>query len=221
MIDEYTEHVVAIVTSSSTSRGELDRLVQELRSDPERAQRVFGELSDHPSFDVRAWIPRSARLALGSDGLPIIKKMVKDGDADVRDIAIEELVALDPTEARSLIPSLRRRLKSSDSYAPVAAMWMLARLGATNALDDLDQLARGADQPWHQKSAEIAALALRGDSDEVVRRIDRHDHDAMPWLAEAARLIGTPECHRSLTQCADEAPDVACRNACRNALSRL
>ena len=36
----------------------------------------------------------------------------------------------------------------------------------------------------------------------------------MPWLARAARILGTDEAQAALAECAEEAPDEECRNAC-------
>jgi hypothetical protein len=200
---------------------QLEELLRSLKSQPAVAIATLSELSDHPSFEVRSWVPRAARLALGQEGLTIIKRATHDRDPDIRDAAIEELVALDPREADFLVPELRRRLRSGDTYEPVAAMWTLAQIGAKDALGDVEEVARSADRPWHRKAAEIAVLALRGDGEEIARRIRDHDHDSVPWLAEAARIVGTKECRAALSWCVDGAPDQSCRNACREALDKF
>jgi HEAT repeat protein len=106
--------VAAELEYGSGRAGEMAALIESLRMDRRQARIVLEDLSDHPSFSVRSWVPRAAKLVLQRDGVPLIKKLVRDRDPDVRDIAIEELLELDPAECRYLAPALRKRLKSRD-----------------------------------------------------------------------------------------------------------
>lgn len=201
---------------------EMDALLDDLRADPNVGRAVLERLVRHPDPVVRSWVPWAARMVLETDAAAAITRVVaQDQDADTRDVAIEELLELDPDAAAELAPALRQRLKSKDLYEPVSAMWTLAAIHDQDALDEIRELSRNARLPWHQKSAFVVSLVLSDQVDEIVRRIRDHDHDLMPWLPEAARLVGTPDARAALKACSDSAPDEECRGYCNEALAKL
>jgi hypothetical protein len=219
------EPLTALVVAAELQYGtdtaaEMESLLGALRADKEAAAAILEELAGHPTFAVRSWVPRGARLVLGREGAEIIKSLIRDQDPDVRDAAIEELVELDPREASFLTPSLRKRLASKDLYEPVTAMWMLVRIGDRDSTDLIRKISRNGAYDWHRRSAAVAVMVLEDRDAEIAERIGRHDHDSMPWLSEAAQLLGTPATLAALEESAKAAPDLECRNYCRAALER-
>jgi HEAT repeat protein len=200
----------------------VQAIVEDLRADRGRAVRILDELSRHRSPDVRGWVAWATPQALGEGGVHVLVGLTRDRDAEVRDAAIEELVALDPGAARKLVPSLRRRLRSPEPHEPVTAMWTLAELHDRESLPQVRRIVEGENlDPWQRAAAEIVVMLLEERGDEVVRAIRDHDHERMPWLATGARILATDEARDALEECAREAPDEGCRRACTIELERL
>ena len=59
------------------------------------------------------------------------------------------------------------------------------------------------------------AAVLREDEGAIVEGLRRHEHEDVPALAVAARMLGTEATIAALRTAAAEAPDEECRAACR------
>jgi hypothetical protein len=217
------DHIASVIADDASGAHEINDIVSRLRVDLEEATRVLDELARHRNADVRFWVSWAAREVLGERGVPLVLRLARDRDPDVRDGAVQELVKVDPEAARSLIPALRRQLASTDIFEPVFAMWTLVELGDREAAPLVRQIAaeRASEYPFHQKTAAVVALLLEGREDEVLDRIRSHDHELMQWLVMAAVVIGTPEARAALEECARTAPDEECRQMCAGHLSQL
>lgn len=212
--------------AAAVERGDTEMLaaaVAELRADRGRAARILDELSRHREPDVRGWVSGTARAVLEEGGVYIVLGLTRDRDPGVRDRAVADLVALDPDVARRLVPALRRRLRSAGSEESERAMWALAELGDTRAVPRIRQIAESADanDRLRRNSAEVVCLLLGGRPEKVLERMRDHEHDLMPWLARAARLLGTDEARAVLAERAEHAPDAECRAVCRAELEKL
>ena len=200
----------------------IDRVVADLRADRGRAARVLDRLSRHRDPTVRGWVASVARAVLDEGGSYVLMGLTRDGNREVRDAAVAELVALDPDTAHRLVPALRRRARSPEPGESVAAIWALATLRDTGALPQLRQIAEAEDADRSRRRAAEAASLLLGDRpQEILELMRAHDHDLMPWLAVAARLLATEEARAVLTERAEGAPDAECRAVCRVELEKL
>jgi hypothetical protein len=199
----------------------IDAVVAELRADRGRAARVLDRLSRHGDPTVRGWVVSVARPVLDEGSSYVLMGLTRDGDREVRDAAVAQLVAVDPDAARRLIPALRRRARSEEPEESVAAMWALARLRDTESLPHLRQIAEAEDADRSRRRAAEAASLVLGDPQEIVERMRAHDHDLMPALAVAARLLATEEARAVLAERAEGAPDAECRAVCRVELQKL
>jgi hypothetical protein len=222
-VSEEVTRIAALVGREDVAADEADALLDGLRADRGRAARILDELSRHDSADVRAWVAWAAPQVLGEGGSSVLMGLTRDRDPDVREAAIDELVTLDPDAARRLVPALRRRLRSTEAREPVSAMWTLAELGDRSSLPAIRRLAEAKDleHPFNARVAEIVCLLLEERGDEVLWRLRAHDHDYTPWLATAARVLGTESARAALAQCAAGAPDEECRRVCAVELERL
>jgi hypothetical protein len=100
-------------------------------------------------------------------------------------------------------------------------MWALAQIGDRDALDLVDQASEAWDNALHHNTA-AAVRMLFESPDELVAQVERHDdHDRMPWLSKAARILGTPAARAALVACASTAPDEECRRICAEDLRRF
>ncbi|HEX2045769.1 MAG TPA: hypothetical protein VHF23_09095 [Gaiellaceae bacterium] len=216
-----TERVAAVVARGDA--GELAAVVAELRADRGRAVRVLDELSRHADPGIRRWVSAAARDVLEDGGVYVVMGLTRDRDRRVRESAVADLVVLDPDAARRLVPSLRRRLRSRDPAEAATAMWTLAELRDEGALPRVRRLAEGrrpGDEPV-RRTAEVVSVVLGGRPAEIFERIRAHEHDFMPDLARAARLVGGDEARAVLAESAAGAPDAECRAACRAELEAL
>jgi hypothetical protein len=200
----------------------IDAVIAELRADRGRAARVLDELSRHRDPEVRGWVAGAARVVLEEGGVYVLMGLTRDGDREVRDVAVTQLVALDRDAAQRLVPSLRRRARSPESAESVPAMWALAKLRDTRSLSHLRQIAESEDADrLRRRTAEAASLLLGDRPQEILERMRAHDHDLMPSLAVAARLLATEEARAVLAERAEGAPDAECRAVCRAELEKL
>jgi hypothetical protein len=195
-------------------------LLKTLERDPARAQQVLEELARDRRFFVRQWVALEAASVLRERAVPLLLRLARDRHEDVRMDAVNELVALDREAASQLAPALRRRLRSRDIYEPIVAMRALMLLGSVEDAAEMRRAAAESEYPFHCLAAEAYALALEGADRELARRIEAHEHDAMPWLLVAARHRGTAPVLRALTDCA-ETPCEECRTACSETLAEL
>jgi hypothetical protein len=62
---------------------------------------------------------------------------------------------------------------------------------------------------------------LRGDEAAIAFGLSEHDHEAVPALAAAARILRTEATVAALRDAAANAPDEDCRAACAAELRRL
>jgi HEAT repeat protein len=188
-------------------------VVRETNEDPKQLLR---QLASHGDPTVRGWALSAIGETIGTSGMDIVRAHAKsDRDSDVRDIAIQALLVLDIDAARSLIPVYRRRLRSSDRYEPVTAMWALAAIGDTSCLDEIRALGEAATRGLHKHTATVVCMILEGRSHDVLAAIQGHNHDLMPWLVKGARIIATPEARRVLEECAESSFDDVCTAWCR------
>lgn len=201
---------------------QMESLLEELTADPAHASRLFEDLlKRNRSFAVRSWVPWAARNTLGPEAVPLLLRLARDRDPDMRDIAIEELLEIDPQAARSLAPALRRKLQSREFFEPITAMWALAEIGDSSAREAILEAAANWDNARHRNTAEVATILLGDAPNEILDRMRAHDHRMMPWLAPAARVLGTEEAERVLGECAESAPDERCKRICEEQLGRL
>jgi hypothetical protein len=215
--------VAAAVVAKEADPEAVEAVLAELRADRGWAARILDELSRDRDPEVRAWVSRAAREVLEEGGVYILMGLTRDRDQAVRDAAIANVVALDPQAARRLVPSLRRRVRSPDEDESVFAMWTLAELGDRAGLPQVRRIAESAEpgDRSRQRVAEAVSLLLGERPEEVLERVRAHDHDLMPWLAVAARLLGTDEARAVLAEHAEGAPDPECRALCRAELEKL
>lgn len=215
-VSDAAARVGKVVAAEERDVAALDAVLADLHADRGRAARVLDELTRHRNPAVRGWVSGTAREVLREGGVYIVMGLTRDRDPHVRRGAVRDLVELEPDTARRLIPSLRRRLRSRDLDEPVFAMWTLAELGDRGSLAAVMRIAEAeADEhPFRRQCARVVSILLGDRPEEVVERIRVHDHDLMPWLTRAARILGTDEARAALAECAREAPDEECRNAC-------
>ncbi len=193
-------------------------VVEVLRADS-NAQAILEELSTDRDLEVRGWVPGAAGQILGEAAIPLIRRMMRDRDTDIRGLAMDALEAIDPTLLDAILPELRRKVRSGNSSEVVSAAWRLAERGDVETIGLLKAF-RDRHESWlaEYKAATVILLVLTA-PDEVARRIRSHDHDHMTWLTYAAVTVGTAEATDALEDCRANAPDERCRRLCEFALA--
>ena len=221
--DDRADEIAAALEAGPDGEARLDAETARLRTDRGRAALVLDELSRHPNVDVRLWVPRAAREILDDGAERLLLGMTRDKDPDVRDAAVEELVALGPDSARKIIPDLRRRLHSKDVYEPVFAMWALAELKDRRSLPAIRRIAdaSGPEHPFHARSAQIVCMALEEGRDEIRAGLKAEDGQEIEWFAAAARIEGSEETLAALEDCAWNGSREHARRVCRSELRKL
>ena len=211
--DDRADTIAAALESGSDE--ELERETETLRREPGRAALVLDELSRHESARVRAWVPAVAADILGDGGARLILSLTRDREPSVKDAAVAALFELGPDAAAPLAPDMRRRLQSSEPRERIAAMWALAALGDDASLRVLSDRTQSGETQEEQAVARAAVLVLREDESSIVEGLRRHEHEDVPALAVAARMLGTEATVAALRTAAAEAPDEECRTACK------
>ena len=211
--DDRADTIAAALEAGSDE--EVERETEALRREPGRAALVLDELSRHESARVRAWVPTVAADILGDGGARLILSLTRDREQTVKDAAVEALFELGPDAAAPLAPDMRRRLQSSEPRERIAATWALAALGDDASLRVLSDRAESGETQEERAVARAAALVLREDESSIVEGLRRHEHEDVPALAVAARMLGTEATVAALRAAAAEAPDEECRSACK------
>lgn len=201
---------------------DAEGLIAAFRSSRLEAKRVLNELMAHRDPVVRAWVAWAAGQSLSKDdAVAIALRLSKDKDSDVRDVAIEELLALDLSAAAKLAATFRRKLESKDFYEPITAMWALAAIRDTDSIEAIRERSVRGGSALHRNTAMVICMLLEGRDAELVSRVRSHDHELMPWLSKAVRLLGTGESKAALVSCSQDAPDAECRNFCKEEVNKL
>ena len=211
--DDRADTIAAALESGSDE--EIERETETLRREPGRAALVLDELSRHESARVRAWVPAVAADILGDGGARLILSLTRDREQSVKDAAVAALFELGPDAAAPLAPDMRRRLQSSEPRERIAATWALAALGDDASLRVLSDRAESGETQEERAVARAAVLVLREDESSIVEGLRRHEHEDVPALAVAARMLGTEATVAALRTAAAEAPDEECRTACK------
>jgi len=211
--DDRADTIAAALASGADE--EVDRETDTLRREPGRAALVLDELSRHESPRVRAWVPGVAADILGDGGARLILSLTRDREPSVKDAAVEALFELGPDAAAPLAPDMRRRLQSSDPGERIAATWALAALGDRASRRVLSDRAESGETQGERAASHAAVLVLSEDEGAIAEGLRRHDHEAVPALAVAARMLATETTLAALRSAAAEAPDEECRAACR------
>jgi len=217
------ERIVEAFEHGRPSRELIDQVVA--ASDPVG---VVQDLSRSDDAEVRAWVVHAlseliVKSAVSSTAASALLIEIADGDrdSDLRDDAASALAEIDPDAARRLVPQLVKRLRSDDYFAPIAASWLLASLGANAHHNEVDAYAtRAGEDRWQGRQARIVAALMRGDENWLATRIDEHDHDMMHALCRAARIMRRPALRPPLRNCADRFDD-ECRRFCSETLPLL
>ncbi len=202
-----------------TSEKERTELIQLLRSSGERSSKILGALAKNRNPEIRHWVADVAVEVLGAGSVHVLRDLARDRDTDVRIDALNGLVAVDPDEARRMTTTLRKQAASTDFYEAQAAVWALGAVGDKESLDVIRPLTTEPDAI--PRDAAIAVELLLTAPEELCRRIEKHDHELMPWLVKAAELLGTRAARRALEHCVAEAPDEECRHWAGRALARF
>jgi hypothetical protein len=211
--------VIARKVHGSLSDEDDEAVLAELRSRPD-AESILQELSRSSDLEVRGWVPGAAREVLGERSVPLVMRMTNDRDADIRDLALQALEAIDPELLDPLIKRLRRNLASKDDNRVFSTAWRLAERGDLASIGPI-QAWQDRYEPWmwQHKVASVILLVLKS-PDEVAVRIRDHDHDRMTWLSYAAIVVNTSDSRDALTECSVSAPDEDCRRMCAYTLTK-
>jgi HEAT repeat protein len=208
---------IALALQDSGGEEDDQRITASLRGSP-NVEAVLNELARHRDLEVRGWVPEAARALLGREAIPLILSLAKDRDADIRDLALKALEAIDPELLRPLRTSLVKRLRSKDDSEVLAAAWRVAQMGAMEGISAIEAFRDRHDPRWWQHKAATVVLLAMQEPAEVPRRIRAHDHDHMGWLSYAATWLAEPDGRPALEFCRDNGPDEECRTQCAWAL---
>jgi len=177
----------------------IEPLVEQLRAEPDKADAILEAFVSSRSFDRRSWAVWAAPQLLPQDrAVALLTKLARSRDPDVSDDALFALLEFDRPAAMKLLPRIRRKLRSTDIYEPVAAMWMLARLDS-GASQEILEAAEESDYPFHRLVAEAVTLFIRRDTKEIARLIEVRGEEAL-HLVTAAERLEDPELARVVAE---------------------
>jgi hypothetical protein len=198
----------------------LGEFVQTLKSDA-GAPGVLEALARDRDTDMRSWAAAVARETVGIAALPWLVSMARgDRNFENRDLAMLEVLELDPSALKPMVPRLRSQLRHKDPDFALDAARALTRIGDAGALPAMHALAESWDPDlYYRKMLEVYILALEGRVEVILGRVRAHDHVCMPWLAHAARtFVRTNEARQVLEWGAVSLPDDECRGWCARAI---
>lgn len=169
-------------------------LIAELESDREFAHVLLDQLGQHRETVVRMWAADTAKALFGLDAISFLTRLTKDSHPDVRDVAREDLIDLDPALEEAMLPKLRKVLeRAKDPWGEDrAAMWRVARLRDQASVPILRAYGARHDPRYYHHRMPLVLADYIEDPPSIPRRIGEHDHDWMWWLWEAAKLLDIP-----------------------------
>lgn len=150
--------------------------------------------------------------------------MAHDRRIGTRDMAMQELAAIDLELIRPFIPAMRTTFRHAErliSGAGGAAMWRLARLRDSPSATLFRIYAVRRDPRWYDHGMPMVLADYIDDPRTLVRRIAAHDHPSMFWLATATHALDPPDGEQTLRTAASELPDSECQRICREELDGL
>jgi hypothetical protein len=201
---------------------EHKRLLAELAAAPDDARVVLEQLAGHRDPVVRAWAGTAAKDVFGDEAVPLLTRLMRDRDADVRDVAREDLIALDPMFEQTLLPAMRKVLqRRKDPWGEdKAAMWRVARLRDRESASILRDYANHFESRHYHHRMPLVLAAYIEDPTSLARRIREHDHDSMFWLLEAARRLQAPGMEEAIVDALELPVDAECVEIIRGASPR-
>jgi hypothetical protein len=153
--------------------------------------------------------------------VPQLVRLMGDRSPEVRSLAIKELRRLDLEALRPHLARFRQRLHTTNDEMYVRQyLFLLAQLADHEAIPTIRAF---ADRPgrWiaNKRLADVIIAYLEKGPNEIVRRIDEHDHEHMSALTLAARrLVKRSEAIAVLQRCVSATPDEECRGECQGEL---
>ena len=182
------ELTVSSVAAYVKSDKPIDPLVEQLRTEPDKAEPILEAFMSSRSQDLKAWVTWAAPQVLPRGrAVSLITKLASDRNADVSDEALFALIELDRSAAMTLLPRIRRKLRSKDIHEPVAAMWMLAELDP-EASEEILEAGERSDYPFHRLVAEAVTLFIKRDTREIARLIKVRGENALHLVVAAEKL---------------------------------
>jgi len=200
------------------------RLLDDLRAQPDGGVALVRALMKHSSNDARFWAAGVAREEYGTAAVPWLVEMAHDRRTLTRDIAMQELAAIDLDLLRPFVPEMRRILLRSKPPAALygpggTAMWRLVRLRDRESAAVFRVFANKQEHgPYYDHQMPMVLADYLDDPDSLVRRIKSHDHDSMLWLVMAAARLGVEGAEEALMAATTELPDDKCREICAGEL---
>jgi HEAT repeat protein len=195
-----------------------------LRKDPRGAEPLILSLLTRPEAQVRFWAGAMGAEILDKRFVPQLVRLMGDRSPEVRSLAIQELRRLDLKALRPHLARFRQRLHTTKDEMYVRQyLFLLAQLDDREAIPDIRAF---ADRPgrWiaNKRLADVIIAYLETGPNEIVRRIDEHDHEHMfPLTLAAQKLMKRSEAIAVLQRCVSATPDEECRGDCERALRAL
>lgn len=202
------------------SAPEYRQLLDELAASPTKAQELLAGLAQFRDPVVRAWAGSAAKEVFGREAVPLLTRLLKDRDPDVRDGARQDLVELDPGFESTFFPDYRRALRGrKDPWGEDrSAMFHLARARDPEAVALLrDYASHYESRYWHNRMPLVLADYIE-DPTSVMRRIRNHDHEFMFWLVLATVVLDIADAQVGLVEALDRPIDEACAAIIRGRL---
>jgi hypothetical protein len=187
---------------------------------------LVSELLSWHDAQVRFWALEAAeRVFSSADYIKAMKSAVKDSDEAVRDDAIGRLADVAPDQLRPVARSLAARLNAGvPPGEDVFVLWTLAKTRSVELVPKIEAFRMPLLDWWKvARVADVVLLYLREGAGVALRMIENHsDHKRMEELCTLAwHVLGTPDARNALEAGFANAPDEACREACKFGLNKF
>jgi hypothetical protein len=197
-------------------------LLSELRADGPFAFALLDRLADHKDPVVRMWAGDAAKEIFGRDAVPLLMRMSKERNPDVRDSARQDLIEVDPQFLHAMLPSLRKVLKKRKDLwgEDRAAMVRVAKVRDQESVPLLRAYSKsyeGQHGGRHYGYRMPLVLADYIETPSVIaERIRAHDHDNMYWLVLTTCALPVPGGAEALEYALALPVDEECAEIIRN-----
>lgn len=195
------------------------RLRRAHAADPDKGREIFLKLLRNPLSRVREFAVMAGSKFGGRELIVLLPELLDDPNLSVQETAMQALGNVAPDLLRARADVLRRKFTEwcgyDDNDPIIHLAWIAVKLDMPELVPEVRRISE--DETYHsgyRRQAAVWAAYLERGPEEILRRIEEHDHDHMLDLCSLAWMKGLLGARAAYERCADQAPDEKCRKWC-------
>ena len=209
----------ALAPEDPANKEVYERLRRAHAAYPDKGREIFLKLLRNPLSRVREFAVLAGSKFGGPEVIVLLPELLDDPNRSVQELAMQALGNVAPHLLRARVDLLRRKFtewRGYDDNDPIIHLaWIAVKLDMPELVPEVRGISE--DETYHsgdRRQAAVWAAYLERGPEEILRRIEEHDHDNMLDLCSLAWMKGLQAARAAYERCADRAPDEKCRKWC-------